>query len=72
MPEPLSDQNVLPRQRCPAFLAREGALPGEVECWFCAYADFHIDKAKTLDVGVCNYPKLNGKVRVQSHMQTEK
>ena len=65
MAEPPCEQNVLPRQCCPAFTPREGALPGERECWFCVYADFHLDKHKTLEVGICRYPNVNKKLRLK-------
>ena len=53
---PQTDRNVYPRQCCPAFVARDGAFPWERECWFCVYADFHLEKACPLDVGICGYP----------------
>lgn len=71
MAEPPRDQNVLPSQRCPAFLPREGALPGERECWFCAYADFHLDRIKALDVGICRYPQVNKKIRLKRSLTDE-
>ncbi|MDD4688760.1 MAG: hypothetical protein PHE51_03310 [Eubacteriales bacterium] len=46
--------NVWPHQRCPAFVARGGAA--EHTCWYCIYADFHLDKPRALDVGICYYP----------------
>lgn len=69
--EPPIEQNVLPRQCCPAFLPREGALPGERECWFCAYADFHLDKPKALEVGICRYPNINKKIRPKRNFTHE-
>lgn len=53
--KPNRDGNVWPRQRCPAFTPRGGAILNE--CWYCVYADFHLDKPRALDVGVCYYPK---------------
>ena len=55
-PLPPTDENVYPQQCCPAFVPREGALPWERECWFCEYADFHLEKARPLEVGICGYP----------------
>ena len=59
--EPPTNCNVYPKQQCPAFSPRCGALPGERECWFCKYADFHIESERPLDVGICGYPKVNAK-----------
>ena len=52
---PNSGGNVWPKQRCPAFTPRSGAA--EQTCWYCLYADFHLDKPRALDVGVCYWPK---------------
>lgn len=51
--------NVWPKQWCPAFTARKTASPGMEECWFCRYADFHLDKPKALEVGICLWPEMN-------------
>ena len=71
MAEPPREQNVRPRQCCPAFLPREGALPGERECWFCVYADFHLDKPNALEVGICRYPNVNKKMRMKRSFTDE-
>ena len=47
--------NVWPKQRCPVFMPRSGAA--ERTCWYCIHADFHLDKPRALDVGVCYWPK---------------
>jgi len=52
---PNCNGNVWPKQRCPAFTPRGGATAKE--CWYCIYADFHLDKPRALDVGICYYPK---------------
>lgn len=52
--KPNIEGNVWPKQSCPAFTPRGGALLNE--CWYCVYADFHLDKPKPLEVGVCYYP----------------
>ena len=52
---PNRDGNVWPEQSCPAFTPRGGALKST--CWYCVYADFHQDKPRALEVGVCYYPK---------------
>lgn len=51
---PNSGGNVWPGQSCPAFSARGGAA--EQTCWYCTYADFHLDRPRALDVGVCEWP----------------
>ncbi len=53
--KPNREGNVWPRQRCPAFTPRSGAVLNE--CWYCIYADFHLYTSRPLDVGVCYYPK---------------
>lgn len=55
LPAPNSGGNVWPKQSCPAFAARSGAA--ERTCWYCVYADFHLEKPRALDVGVCYWPK---------------
>lgn len=54
---PNAEGNIWPKQSCPAFEAREGALLDLHQCWYCRYADFHLDKPRALDVGICNWPK---------------
>lgn len=51
---PNSGGNVWPKQTCTVFTARGGAA--ERTCWYCIYADFHLDKPRALDVGICNWP----------------
>jgi hypothetical protein len=29
----------------------------ERACWYCVYADFHLDQPRALDVGVCYWPR---------------
>lgn len=56
--EPRKDQSVWPGQCCPMFEARYSAAgPVWAECWFCRYADFHLNREKALDVGICCYPR---------------
>ena len=52
---PNAGGNVWPGQHCPAFAARGCAA--EETCWYCAYADFHLDRPRALDVGVCEWPE---------------
>lgn len=52
---PNSGGNVWPKQSCPAFAPRGGAA--ENTCWYCVYADFHLDKPRALDVGICDCPE---------------
>ena len=54
---PNAEGNVWPNQVCPAFEARIDTHYGLSQCWYCRYADFHLDKPKALDVGVCYWPK---------------
>lgn len=54
---PNSEGNIWPKQSCPAFEPREGYAKELQECWYCKYADFHLDKSRALDVGVCYWPK---------------
>jgi hypothetical protein len=53
--KPNSDGNVWQRQVCPAFTPRDNTTLKE--CFYCKYADFHLDKPKPLEVGVCYFPK---------------
>ncbi|WP_373889714.1 hypothetical protein [Paludicola sp. MB14-C6] len=56
--KPNCEGNVWPRQYCPAFTPRGGST--QKECWYCIFADFHLDKPQAVDVGVCYYPnKMN-------------
>ncbi|MPN40746.1 hypothetical protein SDC9_188285 [bioreactor metagenome] len=54
---PNAEGNVWPGQCCPAFEPRTNALFGLRQCWYCRYADFHLDKSRALDGGVCYWPK---------------
>lgn len=49
--------NVWPHQGCPCFQARAWSYPPDPgrECWYCAFANFHLDRPVALDVGVCQY-----------------
>jgi len=51
---PNSGSNVWPNQSCPALNPR-GSAAGKT-CCYCVYADFHLDKPRALDVGICNWP----------------
>lgn len=53
---PNSEGNVWPKQNCPAFIPREGAAIGMCECWYCRHADFHLDRPRALEVGICYWP----------------
>lgn len=54
---PNAEGNVWPKQSCPAFEPRVGACKELGQCWYCKYADFHLDRPRALDVGVCYWPK---------------
>lgn len=53
---PNAEGNVWPKQLCPTFEPRADTPNGIKQCWYCRYADFHLDKPKALDVGVCYWP----------------
>lgn len=53
---PNTEGNVWPKQVCPAFEVRASAQVELRQCWYCRYADFHLDKPRALDVGVCCWP----------------
>jgi len=55
LPAPNSGGNVWPKQHCPAFTPR--GVNAERACWYCVYADFHLDQPRALDVGVCYWPR---------------
>jgi hypothetical protein len=46
--------NVWPNQSCPVFMPRGGAA--EKTCWYCVFADFHLDMPRALKVGICCWP----------------
>ena len=54
---PNTEGNVWPKQVCPAFEPRANTPEGMRQCWYCRCADFHLDKPRSLDVGVCYWPK---------------
>lgn len=54
---PNANENVWPRQTCPAFTPRECTVAPMRECWYCVYADFYLDRPRALDVGMCEWPK---------------
>lgn len=54
---PNAEGNIWPRQVCPAFVPRDDTPVGLRQCWYCRCADFHLKRAKALEVGVCYWPK---------------
>ena len=64
---PNSGGNVWPTQNCPAFTPRGGAA--EQTCWYCVYADFHLEKPRALDVGLCYWPKGHIRVSISIDLQ---
>lgn len=54
---PNTEGNVWPNQACPAFEPRADAPDGMRQCWYCRCADFHLDRPKALDVGICCWPQ---------------
>lgn len=59
MPLPASNAegNVWLKQVCPAFEPRANIPSGLRQCWYCSCADFHLDKPRALEVGICYWPK---------------
>lgn len=55
--KPMSGGSVWPGQRCPAFTVRTVGLVCGSGCWFCRYANFHLRKPISLDVGICCWPE---------------
>lgn len=57
--KPKPGHSVWPHQGCPRFTPRNSLFLGELdqECWYCACADFHLDREVALEVGICLYPK---------------
>ena len=54
---PNAEGNVWPKQVCPACEPRTNTPSGLRQCWYCRYADFHLNKPKALDVGMCCWPQ---------------
>ena len=54
---PNVEGNVWQRQVCPAFEPRADTPDEMRQCWYCRCADFHLDRPRSLDVGVCCWPK---------------
>lgn len=54
---PNSEGNVWPHQSCPAFTPRACTIDPLPECWYCQYADFHLNRHRALEVGICEWPK---------------
>ena len=57
---PRPGRSVWPHQGCPCFTPRESLFlrDPDRECWYCAHADFHLDREVALDVGICLYPEI--------------
>jgi len=71
LPGPRVGRSVWPGQCCPRFRPRRsGAGLAWAECWFCRYADFHLDQEAALDVGICCYPG-SGTARVPEEFNRE-
>lgn len=54
---PNAEGNVWPKQVCPVFEPRSDAPEGLRQCWYCRSADFHLGKPRSLEVGICYWPK---------------
>jgi len=55
---PQSNKNIWPHQYCPVFDKRHTSFHSAPECFYCKYADFHIEQPVALDVGICCYPNV--------------
>ena len=55
--KPCPGYSVWPQQRCPVFTGRRVGLCSVQRCWFCRYANFHLQEGTALEVGVCCWPK---------------
>ncbi len=55
--DPNAEGNVWPKEVCTAFEPRDDTPEGIRQCWYCQCADFHLDKPRSLEVGVCYWPK---------------
>ncbi len=54
---PKREGSVWPKDICPAYSPREDAIPSLQGCWYCQYADFHLKAERTLEVGICQWPR---------------
>ncbi|SFQ49756.1 hypothetical protein SAMN02910358_02476 [Lachnospiraceae bacterium XBB1006] len=54
---PKKEGSVWPNDICPAYTPRQDAIPSIRGCWYCQYADFHLNKERVLEVGICNWPE---------------
>ncbi len=54
---PKREGSVWPGDICPAYSPREDAIPCLRGCWYCRYADFHLKSERTLEVGICEWPR---------------
>ena len=62
--KPTSDRiggEVASRQCCDRFSPRQSVVQPQRKCWYCRYADFHLDRAMALDTGICRFPKVQSK-----------
>lgn len=56
MEVPNQKGSVWPENLCPAYTPREEAIDSLKVCWYCRYADFHLQEEKALEVGICEWP----------------
>ena len=54
---PKQNGSVWPNDICPAYTPRQEAIPCINGCWYCRYADFHLQEERALEVGICKWPK---------------
>ena len=55
---PRCRQSVWPHQVCPKYQERGNSLAVEPTCYFCKYADFHLNETVALEVGICCWPEV--------------
>lgn len=52
---------VSPRRCCDCFSPRQSVVQPRRECWYCRYADFHLDRPMALETGICRFPEVQSK-----------
>lgn len=56
--EPQTDKKVFPLQYCPKYQQRYSITPVIPECYFCRFADFHLNMNTPPETGECHYPEI--------------
>lgn len=59
---PQTGQSVWPKEGCCCFSSRKAIMADKLkECWFCRYADFHLNQEIALEVGICCFPTIQSR-----------